>query len=54
MYIHTILHTQVEEIYTYDGNNVYKYLTQIIMSVDLQLFQAFRITGSSGSVDGIC
>ena len=33
MYIHKILHTQVEEIYKYNDNNVNKYLAKIIMSV---------------------
>jgi len=33
MYIHKILHTQVEEIYTYNGNNVNTCLAKIIMSV---------------------
>ena len=37
MYIHKHLHTQVEEIYTYDGNNVNKCLAKIIMLVPVVL-----------------
>jgi len=33
MYIHKMLRTQVEDIYTYNGNNVNKCLVKIIMSV---------------------
>ena len=35
MYIHKILHTQKEKIYTYNSNNVNKCLAKIIISVVL-------------------